>query len=245
MEKFGIIKSKLLSLLSEKYANNEKNMIKETLSDIIKDKKFKDLYLFYESIETKYIEDKELAEEYVNEVISILKENKDTIKNIRKKYTTLLEHVDYVKLEIYDILDTLSEEKTLLNVDSILQAKKQLINHLTTRKSNKTHEKDELFTENMSLLYGVLINDFNKNFSDSLTISEKIKLKEYMDIPDNILTEKFDNIVKEINSKLNKMLEENHDSELQDKINKVLNEIETYGVTRSNLYRLYSLNETL
>ena len=65
MNKFGIIKSKLLTKLTESYANENKAEIKNVLTTIKENKNFKEMYLFYEEIENKYIEDKEIAKLYV------------------------------------------------------------------------------------------------------------------------------------------------------------------------------------
>ena len=72
MNKFGIIKSKLLTKLTESYANENKAEIKDILTTIKENKDFKEMYLFYEEIENKYIDDKETAQLFVEGVINIL-----------------------------------------------------------------------------------------------------------------------------------------------------------------------------
>ena len=65
MNKFGAIKTKLLSKLTESYAKENKAEIKDILTTIKENKEFKEMYLFYEEIENKYIDDKETAKLYV------------------------------------------------------------------------------------------------------------------------------------------------------------------------------------
>ena len=65
MKKFGVIKTKILNKLTESYANENKAEIKDILTLIKENKEFKEMYLFYEEIENKYIEDKETAKLYV------------------------------------------------------------------------------------------------------------------------------------------------------------------------------------
>ena len=81
MNKFGIIKSKLLTKLTESYANENKAEIKDILTTIKENKDFKEMYLFYEEIENKYIDDKETAQLFVEGVINILKQQVGDLSN--------------------------------------------------------------------------------------------------------------------------------------------------------------------
>jgi hypothetical protein len=65
MSKIGIIKSKLIKKLTESYGEKNKTELKSILKSITENKKFKEMYLFYEEMENKYIEDKETAKLYV------------------------------------------------------------------------------------------------------------------------------------------------------------------------------------
>ena len=60
MNKFGVIKTKLLNKLTESYAKENKAEIKNILTTIKENKDFKEMYLFYEEIESKTISDKDL-----------------------------------------------------------------------------------------------------------------------------------------------------------------------------------------
>ena len=67
MKNFGALKTKLLNKLTESYAKENKAEIKSILSTIKENKEFKEMYLFYEEIENKFFEDKEIAKLYVLE----------------------------------------------------------------------------------------------------------------------------------------------------------------------------------
>ena len=92
MNKFGIIKSKLLTKLTESYANENKAEIKDILTTIKENKDFKEMYLFYEEIENKYIDDKETAKLYVEGVVNILKQQMDDL-------TTFINDIEYYFFE--------------------------------------------------------------------------------------------------------------------------------------------------
>ena len=65
MNKFGELKNKMLTKLTESYTKENKTEVKDILKTIKENKDFKEMYLFYEEIENKYIEDKETAKLYV------------------------------------------------------------------------------------------------------------------------------------------------------------------------------------
>jgi hypothetical protein len=50
MDKFGVLKSKMLIKLTESYNNKNKKETKNILNTIKENKDFKEMYLFYEDI---------------------------------------------------------------------------------------------------------------------------------------------------------------------------------------------------
>ena len=80
MNKIGVIKTKILKKLTESYSSQNKTEMKSILSTIKENKEFKEMYLFYEEIENKYFEDKEVAKLYVEELNSILKSKSSNLK---------------------------------------------------------------------------------------------------------------------------------------------------------------------
>ena len=102
MKKFGIIKSKLLTKLTESYANENKAEIKDILTKIKENKDFKEMYLFYEEIENKYIDDKETAQLYVEGIANILKQQMDEISTFCTSLNKMI-NLDYInENEIYN-----------------------------------------------------------------------------------------------------------------------------------------------
>jgi hypothetical protein len=65
MKNFGTLKSKILVKLTEAYENKNMSEVKDILKSI-KNKKFGELYLFYEDVESKYyFDDKSTATLFV------------------------------------------------------------------------------------------------------------------------------------------------------------------------------------
>ncbi|MEN6291603.1 MAG: hypothetical protein ABFD07_06255, partial [Methanobacterium sp.] len=102
MNTFGTIKSKLIKKLTESYISENKSEIKEIVNIIKKDKEFRDLYLFYEEIENKYIEDPSIAKLYVEQISSMLTEKKSLVESTCKTLEGKLNDVIVEGNEIYD-----------------------------------------------------------------------------------------------------------------------------------------------
>ena len=122
MNKFGTIKSKLLNKLTESYTNENKSEIKDILTTIKENKDFKEMYLFYEEIENKYIEDKETAKLYVEGVENMLTKTQQELQNFCESLDKKLGEVEIIKNELYESLDVLSQKDTLSNIEKIGRA---------------------------------------------------------------------------------------------------------------------------
>ena len=113
MNKFGTIKSKLLIKLTESYANENKAEIKDILTTIKENKDFKEMYLFYEEIENKYIEDKETAKLYVEGLNTYFGQPMGNWNNLNVFCESLhskLGNSEIETNELYGSLDIISEK---------------------------------------------------------------------------------------------------------------------------------------
>jgi flagellar biosynthesis regulator FlbT len=244
MKKFGVIKSKLLNKLTESYANENKAEIKNILTTIKENKNFKEMYLFYEEIENKYIDDKETAQLYVEGVAGILKQQMDEITNFCTSLNKLI-NVDAInENEIYSSLDTLVENDSLSNIEKKVKAKKKLVEHLTTKKEI-TESKDATLVPNETLLNAVLANNFNVLYSNTLSESEKEELKNIMSLPYEDLINKTQELKESITTQVSNLINESKDSEILSKLNRVKDEVSEMLPSRYNFYRLNELKNGL
>jgi flagellar biosynthesis regulator FlbT len=244
MKKFGVIKSKLLNKLTESYANENKAEIKNILTTIKENKNFKEMYLFYEEIENKYIDDKETAQLYVEGVAGILKQQMDEITNFCTSLNKLI-NVDTInENEIYSSLDTLVENDSLSNIEKKVKAKKKLVEHLTTKKEI-TESKDATLVPNETLLNAVLANNFNVLYSNTLSESEKEELKNIMSLPYEDLINKTQELKESITTQVSNLINESKDSEILSKLNRVKDEVSEMLPSRYNFYRLNELKNGL
>lgn len=244
MNKFGVIKTKMLTKLIESYSNQSKKEVKDILTTIKENKDFKEMYLFYEEIENKFFEDKDVAKLYVEEITSILKNQSKNISEFSKSLNTKLGNIQINENEVYTLLDILSENDNLNNIDKKVIAKKKLVEHLTTKKEIKESEKIT-YTTNENLLHAVLANNFNVLYSNSLNEEQKEELKNILSITDEDLTTKTSELKESILNQVDTILTESKDDDLMNKLNKVKDEVKTMDTSKYNYYRLVQLKNGL
>jgi vacuolar-type H+-ATPase subunit E/Vma4 len=244
MNKFGVIKTKMLTKLIESYSNQDKKEVKDILTTIKENKDFKEMYLFYEEIENKFFEDKDVAKLYVEEVTSILKNQSNNISNFSKSLDKKLGDIQINENEIYTLLDTLSENDNLNNIDKKVIAKKKLVEHLTTKKEIK-ESQETTYTSNENLLHAVLANNFNVLYSNSLNEEQKEELKNILSIKNEDLDSKTTELKESILNQVDTILTESKDDDLMNKLNKVKDEVKTMDTSKYNYYRLVQLKNGL
>ncbi len=249
MNKFGVIKTKMLTKLTESYSKENKKEVKDILSEIKKNKEFKEMYLFYEEIENKYIDDKETAKLYVEGVSTMLSNSmvKGTSEGLSTFCDSLNEKLGDIEIqsnEIYESLDILSEKDTLSNIEQKVIAKKKLVEHLTTKKEIQ-ESKDSTLVPNESLLQAVLANNFNVLYSNTLSESQKEELKNILSIPQEELSIKTTELKESIINQVSTLLNESSDNDLTTKLNKVKDEVTQMTTSKYNYYRLTELKNGL
>ena len=244
MNKFGVLKTKILKKLTESYSNKNKNEVKDILNTIKENKDFKEMYLFYEEIENKYFDDKEIAKLYVEEIQSVLKDKSDKIASFSKNLNTKLKDVEINENELYSNLDLLVQSENLSNIDKKIIAKKKLVEHLTTKKEIVKKEETQL-VENENLLYAVLANNFNVLYNNSLNESQKKELQGILSLTDEDLEVKISDLKESILGQVGSILNESKDSDLTGKLTKVKDEVNEMKPSKFNYYRLVQLKNGL
>jgi hypothetical protein len=247
MNKFGIIKTKMLTKLTESYAKEDKTEIKNILTTIKENKDFKEMYLFYEEIENKYIDDKETAKLYVEGLNTYFGQPIGNWNNLNMFCESLNNKLGDIKIEtneLYESLDILSEKDTLSNIEKKVNAKKNLVNHLTTKKEIN-ESKGSTLVPNESLLQAVLANNFNILYSNTLSESQKEELKTILSITHDDLIIKSNELQESIINQVSTLLNESNDTELTTKLNKVKDEVSKMTTSKYNYYRLTELKNGL
>jgi len=244
MTKFGTLKTKILQNLTEAYVLGKKDVIKDTLKLMKENKEFLNMYLFYEEVENKNIEDKKEAELYVEEIIPLLRKHSKGItkfcKTLDKKFNVPTTHDN----DVYSYLDILSEDDSLKNINKKGEAKKELVNHLMVKKEIPEPTSTTII-ENTSLLHTILSSNFNALYGNTLNEEEKKQLTEILSISESDLKTNFSILQEEVTTKMGKLLAEEKNTELRDKLNRALEESKTLGVSKYNYYKLQVLKTGL
>jgi hypothetical protein len=241
-------KKQILNILTESFTKNDKSKMVSVLKMLKENKKLKDLYLFYEDVEKKYFDDKQMAMTYVNQLSEQLKGEDDIFrgKSGKKIYDLLSENVeeyDVENSELYQHLDTLLEADNFRNIDKKLLAKKYLVEFLTTKKEID-EDGDVESTINENMLNTVLTSNFNNYFNATLTEEEKSELKTILTISTEELNENFKTLKEEITSKVGKLINESN-GELKDKLELTNQELNQMKPNKYNYYKLNQLKNGL
>jgi hypothetical protein len=247
MNKFGTLKNKILTKLTDSYSKENKSEVKEILSLIKENKEFKEMYLFYEEIENKYIEDKETAKLYVEGLNTYFGQpigNSTNLNVFCESIHKKLEDVNVISNELYESLDVLSEKDSLSNIEKKVIAKKKLIEHLITKKEIK-ESKETTLVPNETLLNAVLANNFNVLYSNTLSESQKDELKNILSISHDELVTKSNELSESIINQVSTLINESNDVELTNKLNAVKDEVSKMSPSRYNYYRLTELKNGL
>jgi hypothetical protein len=247
MNKFGELKTKMLTKLTESYTKENKTEVKDILKTIKENKAFKEMYLFYEEIENKYIEDKETAKLYVEGLNTYFGQpmgNWNELNVFCESLHNKLGNIEIETNELYESLDMLSEKDSLSNIEKKVIAKKKLVEHLTTKK-NITESKDTTLVPNETLLNAVLTNNFNVLYSNTLSESEKEELKNILSISYDDLIIKSNELHESILGKVSTLMTESNDVDLTSRLKAVRDEVSQMSPSRYNYYRLTELKNGL
>jgi hypothetical protein len=242
--KFGVLKSKMLNKLTESYSKENKKEIKDILNLIGENKSFKEMYLLYEEFETKYFEDKETAKYYVDELSSALKNKASEIENTSVRINEAIGKVETETNPTYDMLDLLSENDTLLNIDKKVIAKKQLVDFLIAKK-DINESAPTVYSKNENLLLAVLSNNFNVLYNNSMNESQKEEFKNIMSLSNEDLKTKTLELQETILTKVGSMLNESNENEMIEKLNAVKKEVSNIIPTKYSYYKLIQLKNGL
>jgi hypothetical protein len=244
MNKFGIIKSKVLQKITDAYINGKKDEVKNTLKLIKESKEFLNLYLFYEEVENKNIEDNKHAELFVEEIVPMLKKQMSKVLPFSKSLDKKLGDVTVTENELYSNLDILAEDDTLKNVDRKIRAKKKLVEHLLTKKEISEPTSTTII-ENTTLLNTILASNFNILYSNTLTEDEKKELSTLLSIPEAELNANFSKLQEEVTEKMNKMITEEKKDDLKSKLINAVSEAGSMKPSKFNYYKLQQLKKGL
>jgi hypothetical protein len=212
VQNFGKIKNAFNEILVESVVsknNDKKSLFKNYVKTVKENEVLKNQFLVYDLIENKVESDQSKATLFVEECLNILsKYNQKDILNANKKLveTILFEKdSDYDKKELHENISTLIfTPKTPKNVDTIVEAKLNIVNYIV---NNKSKETDGGYGLPNSVVSKIMVEKYNEKYSQ-LDESEKNVLRALIDSDNEKKKEVYGNAITECLSLINDKLKE-------------------------------------
>jgi hypothetical protein len=245
MSNFGEIKSKMLTKLTESYNSGNKNELKDLIKKLKSNKNLVEMHNFYEEMESMYFPNKDAAKLYVETLEPQLIEKMNSIKSDCKGLNKSLKDVVSESNEVYGFLDILSEDNNIHNISKKIDIREKFVNFLTTKKSNRKVEEPTVQIENHNLLNTVLVNNFNTKFTDFLKEEQKETFIKIVSMTESELETKTQKIKLEINQKIESLLRESTDGIMNEKLNKVKEDLNESELTKYNYFKMTELKKGL
>lgn len=245
MSNFGEIKSKMLTKLTESYNSGNKNELKDLIKKLKSNKNLVEMHNFYEEMESMYIPNKDKAKLYVETLEPQLIDRMKTLSSDFKNMSKSLKDVVSESNEVYGYLDVLSEENNIHNISKKIDARENFINFLTTKKTVKKEEESTVQFENHTLLNTVLVGNFNTKFTDFLNDEQKETFTKIVSMTESELETETQKIKSEINQKIESILKESTDGLMNEKLNKVKEDLNESELTKYNYFKMTELKKGL
>jgi hypothetical protein len=236
--KFGELKSKIETCLTESYKN--KNLKRDLFvfeELVLNNKNISQVFFLYDELSSNKGLSESVANEFVNESITAYENlvNKITPNQIKE----LKSWVGHIKCEnTYKNIDEIFSSN-VLTLENKIKSKKTILESL----KNKPQEHKEVIEVPLNSMVNVANKTVEKYIS-SLSESEQKELKTILSSPKESLIENYGKMKDEVINKLNNQ-KEGSDSETQETITKVLTKLQTESFNELNYYKLKQLNEGL
>lgn len=237
--KFGLLKTKIETLLTESYKKNTfKNEIKTFKILVLENKKISKLFQIYNELNSNKGLDDSMANDYINECIKIYENSVNKISN--KELTILENWVKNINVKNeYETLDNLfSNDITIL--EKKISSRKVIKESISKKPIQKTNDV-------VKLPISTMINVANKTISsyiEKLDESQKQELKNLLTTPETELNTNFNVVKKEVLNKLNS-LKEDVDTETKNRINETIEKVSSEECNVLTYVKLKSLKENL
>lgn len=211
MQNFGKIKNAFNGVLVEgmvSKGDTSKQIFKRYIKTIRENEMLKTQFMVYNNIENKIEENEFKANLFLQENIELLKKysKEDLLQaNLKLAEPILFEEqeVNYLHEKLHEDLTTLIfTDKTSENIDAIVEATSNIINHIKTNKVKVVSESIDLPN---SMLTTIMVDKYNDKYS-TMGETEKEILKSLIESDDNKKSEVYAKTIREcidlINSKL-------------------------------------------
>ena len=237
--KFGILKSKIETLLSESYA---KKTIKKELVNfktyVLDNKNISKLFYIYDDLTSNKGLNESIVDTYINESINVFN---STIKKIKNSDLEKLKTwVKDIKTENnYSHIDNLFSDN-ILTIESKINSKR-LISESLKKNPKTNYDSPKVPISSMVSIANKTIT----NYVNSLTESDKKELYDLLSQDDKTLSKNFEPIKESVLSKLTSLKRDNTDYETGKRINETIEKVKSEKYDKLTYFKLKGLNDNL
>ena len=244
MNSFGVLKTKIETILERRYGKPEfKEILKGFKKHILKNKKLSEAYYLYDELSSNKGLNESIVDEYISESFDYLK---DIIDTNTKKIEELSEWInDLLKEDVgnnyKDIDKQIYTKNVVKNLESLLESKQRIRKSLLTKKVTNQSKSFDLPISSMLKIANKTLNKELQTLSEE----EKKELNFYTTLKGKNLVEEIDKTKEVVLNKLKTNLNESTDSDLSEKIQRTIDKINESEKSLISLYKLKQLEKGL
>jgi len=245
MATFGEIKTKIDETFINLYGKNEfKYFTNQFKKIVLENKDISELYYIYNDLSDNKGMSPDLVNDYINESVEY---SQILVENNLNELNKISSWIDAINLHnepknIYESIDTVIYNKSIKNLESILESKKEISKVITSiKKEDEVKTSINLPLETMLKVANSKLNEELSNLSEN----EKNEIKEIVSLSKDELQTKMNDLKESIVGNLKTKLNESSEFDLKNAIEKTMNKIEDSPVDFYNYYKLKKLQEGL
>ena len=242
MNTFGTIKTKIEKASIGLYGKPEfKTYMSQLKTMVLENKDLSELYYIYDDLSKKKGLSNDIATDYINESIEysqiLIENNERSLKNVDEWISSIVKK----SVNNYKDIDVTIYNKSIKNLETVLESKKRIINTIISEDKVKIKESINLPLKTMLRVANDRLNKELSNISES----EKKELIELSSLSDKSIKLEIDTLKENVISNLKTSLNESKEKDLKDTIENTIKKISESKYDKYNLYQLRKLNQGL
>ena len=242
MNTFGTIKTKIEKASIGLYGKPEfKTYMSQLKTMVLENKDLSELYYIYDDLSKKKGLSNDIATDYINESIEysqiLIENNERSLKNVDEWISSIVKK----SVNNYKDIDVTIYNKSIKNLETVLESKKRIINTIISEDKVKIKESINLPLKTMLRVANDRLNKELSNISES----EKKELIELSSLSDKDIILEINTLKENVISNLKTSLNESKENDLKDTIENTIKKISESKYDKYNLYQLRKLNQGL
>ena len=242
MNTFGTIKTKIEKASIGLYGKPEfKTYMSQLKTMVLENKDLSELYYIYDDLSKKKGLSNDIATDYINESIEysqiLIENNERSLKNVDEWISSIVKK----PVNNYKDIDVTIYNKSIKNLETVLESKKRIINTIISEDKVKIKESINLPLKTMLRVANDRLNKELSNISES----EKKELIELSSLSDKDIILEINTLKENVISNLKTSLNESKENDLKDTIENTIKKISESKYDKYNLYQLRKLNQGL